>query len=480
MSAASLRYDVVGCGAVVQVVHVPILRHLQQESEITIGTCYDRNQKLATRVAEMLGAEDTGGEAAPREDDGVDAALIATPPASHAAIAGEYAQLGKSAFVEKPLAPTASEVEMLVDGSRAAGARIAVNQFWRFSPSTEIARRLLRDQLGRVESVEASEGFRFDWSPVSDYVVKDRLAEYPRHRRAPDHAVRLPARPRRAGGGADGGPRGREGPGCEPSHECRARVGLGMQGGRSVPVDLTMSRLRPVARGIKVRGSFGVLFVPQASPRCRSCFASRAPSSCTREPSRSSRSTSRAASCSRTASSSRPRETAPRAGSTRAGFCSVPDHGGPSRRGGELMGTVVVFGASSYVGGFVVDVLLERGHRVVGVDSATRARTNPAGRGLRGTHRRHVRGRDSAGEGGGLDRQPRLRQERPAPAHLPAERGAERVDRPPRRRPLPAADPHQHALGVRGRTRRAAGPGSGFPGVQWRTSTPSRRSTPST
>ncbi len=31
------------------------------------------------------------------------------------------------------------------------------------------------------------------------------------------------------------------------------------------------------------------------------------------------------------------------------------------------MGTVVVFGATSYVGGFVIDELLERGHRVVGV-----------------------------------------------------------------------------------------------------------------
>jgi predicted dehydrogenase len=261
---APLRYDVVGCGAVTQVGHVPALRVLQARSELEIASCYDRNPALAERVAEMLGAEDWGTEATPRDGDGVDAALVATPPQVHAAIASRYLERGKSALVEKPFAPRASEAEDLVREASNHRARVAVNQLWRFYPSTEIARRWLRDQLGEVRSVEASEGFRWDWSPTSNYVVEDPWGGVIHDTGAHliDAVLYL------LGLDEDGSEpkveigRVMKTPATEPSHECRAQFDLVVPGGEQVGVELLISRLRPVARGIKVRGTFGTLFLP--------------------------------------------------------------------------------------------------------------------------------------------------------------------------------------------------------------------------
>ena len=116
------RYDIVGCGAVVQQYHLPVLKLLQQDLEMSVAGCYDNDVALAQRVAELLGADEHGAAAAPREGDGVDAAIVATPPPSHAEIAGAYLRAGKSAFVEKPLTTRASEAAELVSQSRQAGS----------------------------------------------------------------------------------------------------------------------------------------------------------------------------------------------------------------------------------------------------------------------------------------------------------------------------------------------------------------------
>jgi predicted dehydrogenase len=259
-----LRYDIVGCGAVTRVGHVPALRILQQRFELEIAGCYDRNPDLAEKVAGMLGAERWGTAAAPKDGDSVDAALIATPPQVHPAVASQYLERGKSTLVEKPFAPRASEAEDLVREAREHRARVAVNQLWRFYPSTVVARRLLRDQLGEVQSVEASEGFRWDWSPTSNYVVEDPWGGVIHDTGAHliDAVLYLLGLDEEGSDAAVKIGEVTKTPSGEPSHECRAQLDLDVPGGRRVGVDLLISRLRPVARGVKVRGTFGTLFLP--------------------------------------------------------------------------------------------------------------------------------------------------------------------------------------------------------------------------
>jgi Oxidoreductase family, NAD-binding Rossmann fold len=120
-----MRYDIVGCGAVAQLYHVPIIKLLRKQQDVTIA----------------------------------DGALIATTPDLHAQIAAEYIDSGKGVFVEKPLTVTSGEAQELVDRSRRAGVRVVVNRFWRPYPSVNVARRRRRGRYDHVTSVEATEGF---------------------------------------------------------------------------------------------------------------------------------------------------------------------------------------------------------------------------------------------------------------------------------------------------------------------------------
>src|SRR5205823_11900151 len=79
-----VKLDIVGCGAVVEGVHVPLLRLLRRRFELEVVGCYDRNLEQARRTAAALGARRWGAEASPQEGDEVDGALVATPPAAHA------------------------------------------------------------------------------------------------------------------------------------------------------------------------------------------------------------------------------------------------------------------------------------------------------------------------------------------------------------------------------------------------------------
>ncbi len=262
MTAA--RYDIVGCGAVVQQYHLPVLKLLQQDLEVSVAGCYDNDVALAQRVAELLGADRHGAAAEPHEGDGVHAAVVATPPPSHAEIAGAYLRTGKSAFVEKPLTTSASEAAELVNEAGKRGARVAVDHFWRFYPSANVARRWLRDQVGEVDRVEASEGFRWAWATASNYVVEDPYGGVIHDTGAHLVDMILYLLGLDEVGGAASVEIGRVDklPAREPCHECSAQFSLSAPEGVDVTVDLTISRLSPVARGIKVRGSFGTLLVP--------------------------------------------------------------------------------------------------------------------------------------------------------------------------------------------------------------------------
>jgi predicted dehydrogenase len=259
-----ISYDIIGCGSVVQQYHLPVLRALEERSELTVAGCYDRDPQQARRVATMLGAERWGTDARPSETDGVEAALVATPPSSHAEIALQYIRLGKSVFVEKPFTRTAGEAEELLEASRAHRVTVAVNQFWRFYPSANIARRWLQPLRSEVTAVEATDGSRLGWVPTSDYVIEDAYGGvfHDMGAHLVDIALYLLGLDEVSESVAFRLDEVSKVPATEPSQESRARVTLRAPDRQRIEMGLAISRLRPLAQGIKIRGPFGVLFVP--------------------------------------------------------------------------------------------------------------------------------------------------------------------------------------------------------------------------
>jgi len=73
----------------------------------------------------------------------VDAVVVATPTASHAAVAAPFLEAGTAVLIEKPLARTMAEADALVSLARARGATLAVGHTERFNPALTLARPML-------------------------------------------------------------------------------------------------------------------------------------------------------------------------------------------------------------------------------------------------------------------------------------------------------------------------------------------------
>lgn len=84
-----------------------------------------------------------------------DAVLIAVPPLAHVETASEALEAGCHCLVEKPLAPTVQESQMLVRRAEELGRTLMVSQQYRFKPAPRTAQRLIRaGAIGRVEAVD--------------------------------------------------------------------------------------------------------------------------------------------------------------------------------------------------------------------------------------------------------------------------------------------------------------------------------------
>ena len=83
---------------------------------------------------------------------GCDAAVIATPPESHVALAWAALSAGCHVLCEKPLALDMAETGLLLSRFRQAGKVFAVGYPWRYDRSMNEKRRRVLEDIGPVES----------------------------------------------------------------------------------------------------------------------------------------------------------------------------------------------------------------------------------------------------------------------------------------------------------------------------------------
>ncbi|MEL6890068.1 MAG: Gfo/Idh/MocA family oxidoreductase [Actinomycetota bacterium] len=92
-------------------------------------------------------------------DDGVDVAIIATPPVHHAEIALQLLRAGKHVVVEKPMCLTVADADTLIETANAVGRTITVHQSRRWDTDWLAIRRLIgRGDLGDVFNIETFVG----------------------------------------------------------------------------------------------------------------------------------------------------------------------------------------------------------------------------------------------------------------------------------------------------------------------------------
>ncbi len=133
-----VRLAVIGCGAVSTLYHLPAVR---QADAVELVAVVDPDLNWAEQVAGPLGVS-----AWPHHLMVVghaDAALVATPNHTHAAIACELLEAGVHVLCEKPLAPTRGEVARVLEAAARGPARLMAAHCLRFSPNLALLRELV-------------------------------------------------------------------------------------------------------------------------------------------------------------------------------------------------------------------------------------------------------------------------------------------------------------------------------------------------
>jgi predicted dehydrogenase len=171
----SLRIAVIGCGAVVADLHVPVLEKLERAGVAMVAAVADPAQARAAAIGRFFKAPKlhTRMEDLWRETP-CDLAFIASPPGLHFEQALAAIRAGAHVLVEKPMVTRAADAAALAKASADSGRIVAVGQTRRFYPNLRaVRRRLDAGDFGGPVRFAFYEGGVFDW-PVASGAVFDR------------------------------------------------------------------------------------------------------------------------------------------------------------------------------------------------------------------------------------------------------------------------------------------------------------------
>jgi predicted dehydrogenase/nucleoside-diphosphate-sugar epimerase len=157
-----LRIAVVGCGAVTENFHLPILAG---HDGVIISALVDPNAARAEKLAKLYGVS-TVSASADRLDRGIaDAALLATPAFLHAPGSIELMRKGLHVLVEKPMALTLSDAAEMVAAAKDNSVVLTVGLFRRLLPAVRLFRAAVdAGHVGDPLRVVAEVGDAYTWT----------------------------------------------------------------------------------------------------------------------------------------------------------------------------------------------------------------------------------------------------------------------------------------------------------------------------
>lgn len=142
-----IRLGIIGCGRVTELRHLPALQRRVPGVEVVALADVD-----ATRLEQVAGAFHIARRHTDYrkliEDERIDAVAVCVPPSLHTEVALAALDAGKHVFIEKPLALSLSECDLLSERAARGGATsvlVGFNMRWH---------RLVREARGRIRSGE--------------------------------------------------------------------------------------------------------------------------------------------------------------------------------------------------------------------------------------------------------------------------------------------------------------------------------------
>ena len=161
----TIRVSVIGCGAISQQWHLPILFGHQH---YRIDSLVDRAQTTLKELSEGYNAIATYSDYKEVNLQAIDAVVIATPVSLHYEQTKYFLEAGKHVLVEKPISLDYTQAKELVELANRKGLVLTVGLYRRFFESLALAKRFIQTQeYGRVTSVNFDWGDFYNWSATS-------------------------------------------------------------------------------------------------------------------------------------------------------------------------------------------------------------------------------------------------------------------------------------------------------------------------
>jgi len=163
-----MNVALVGCGAVVELYYAPALKVLQASGDLKVSTIFDPDTSRVEKLNGFFPDAKRADQLQAMTSSNIDLAIVASPPRFHAEQTIALLHQGVAVLCEKPMAVSLAEAEQMTVAAKQANRILAIGLFRRFFPSSQMVRRVIRNQsLGAVKSFSVSEGGRFEWPAQS-------------------------------------------------------------------------------------------------------------------------------------------------------------------------------------------------------------------------------------------------------------------------------------------------------------------------
>jgi predicted dehydrogenase len=167
-----LRIGLLGCGPISQAAHLDAIRKARNADLYAI--C-DVARGLTDRLAAICRPEAVYNDfAAMLADPRVEAVVIAVADQFHVPLCRQALTAGKPVLIEKPLGVSVEECEGLRDLVTRTGLAFQVGNNRRFEPGMTEARRFLREEAGKLLTLDA-----WYYDSVYRYTMQDNLYPVP-------------------------------------------------------------------------------------------------------------------------------------------------------------------------------------------------------------------------------------------------------------------------------------------------------------
>jgi predicted dehydrogenase len=145
-----LKVGIVGCGHVSKVRHIPGFSRLKKK--VVLSSVCDLNLELAKDVAKEFGVPNVYSNMSDMlSEENLDIVDVCTPPKTHAPVALEAMKSSCNVLLEKPMAPSLSDCDKMVDASHKYGVKLGVVHNQNFYPPFLKAQELVeRGAIGKL------------------------------------------------------------------------------------------------------------------------------------------------------------------------------------------------------------------------------------------------------------------------------------------------------------------------------------------